>query len=145
VAQAHAQAQPAAPEPWIKALADYIEEHAVAFGERPDLFSPAEVAALAQNSRAAYRRIHALLVDRGRHGFIRRIHGDLHLGNIVLLDGHPVLFDAIEFSPLIASGDVLYDLAFLLMDLAERGLKPAANVVLNRYLMETRRLEDLDT
>ena len=46
-----------------------------------------------------------------------------------------MLFDAIEFSPLIASGDVLYDLAFLLMDLTERGLRPAANVVLNRYLL----------
>ena len=49
-----------------------------------------------------------------------------------------MLFDAIEFSALIASGDVLYDLAFLLMDLTERGLRPAANIVLNRYLLETR-------
>ena len=65
---------------------------------------------------------------------MRRIHGDLHLGNIVLIDGKPVLFDAIEFSPKIATGDVLYDLAFLLMDLLERGLTPAANIVLNRYL-----------
>ena len=73
-------------------------------------------------SRAAYERIHPLLAERGRRGLIRRIHGDLHLGNIVLLEGRPVLFDAIEFSPLIASGDVLYDLAFLLMDLTERGL-----------------------
>ena len=39
---------------------------------------------------------------------------------------------------------MLYDLAFLLMDLIERGLKPAANIVLNRYLSETRRAEDLD-
>jgi uncharacterized protein len=55
-----------------------------------------------------------------------------------------VPFDAIEFSPLIASGDVLYDLAFLLMDLVERGLNPAANTVFNRYLVETKRIEDLD-
>ena len=55
-----------------------------------------------------------------------------------------MLFDAIEFSDVIASGDVLYDLAFLLMDLIERGLRPAANIVLNRYLAETRRAEDLD-
>ena len=40
---------------------------------------------------------------------------------------------------MIATGDVLYDLAFLLMDLIERGLDAAANIVLNRYLMETRR------
>src|SRR5262249_14279922 len=41
-------------------------------------------------------------------------------------------------------GDVLYDLAFLLMDLSERGLKGAANIVLNRYLVEAKRTEDLD-
>jgi uncharacterized protein len=62
----------------------------------------------------------------------------------VLVDGAPMLFDAIEFSPLVAAGDVLYDLAFLLMDLVERDLAAAANVVLNRYLAESRRPSDLD-
>jgi predicted kinase len=85
-----------------------------------------------------------LLRERGARGLIRRGHGDLHLGNIVLIDDKPLAFDAIEFDPLIAAGDVLYDLAFLLMDLVERGLGGAANVVLNRYLAETRREEDLD-
>ena len=85
-----------------------------------------------------------LLRERGRRGLIRRIHGDLHLGNIALIEGAPVLFDAIEFSAVIGSGDVLYDLAFLLMDLLERQLPQAANVVFNRYLAETRREEDLD-
>jgi uncharacterized protein len=75
---------------------------------------------------------------------VRRGHGDLHLANVALVDGNPMLFDAVEFSPLIAAGDVLYDLAFLLMDLVERGLNAAANVVLNRYLAETRRMSDLD-
>jgi predicted kinase len=128
----------------VKALADYIDEHVAAFGETPELFPPEEVEALARASRAAYSRIHPLLVERGRRGLVRRIHGDLHLGNIVLIAGRPVLFDAIEFSPLIASGDVLYDLAFLLMDLTERGLRPAANVVLDRYLLATGRAEDFD-
>ena len=54
---------------------------------------------------------------------MRRGHGDLHLGNIALIDGHPVPFDALEFDPVVASGDVLYDLAFLLMDLVERKLR----------------------
>ena len=85
-----------------------------------------------------------LLAERGRHGFIRRIHGDLHLGNMALIDGRPVLFDAIEFSDIIGSGDLLYDLAFVLMDLTERGLGEAADIVLNRYLADTRRDEDLD-
>jgi aminoglycoside phosphotransferase family enzyme/predicted kinase len=144
VAAAQAKAEPVEAMPWIKALADYIEEHASAFAAMGDVFPPGEADALARASRAAYARVEALLIERGERGFIRRIHGDLHLGNVVLLDGRPVLFDAIEFSPLIASGDLLYDLAFLLMDLTQRGLRPAANSVLNRYLIETRRVADLD-
>src|SRR5712691_7758554 len=143
-AAAHAGAAAVEPAPWIKALADYIDEHAAAFAATPELFPPADSDALARESRAAYGRIHPLLVERGRRGLIRRIHGDLHLGNIVLVVGRPVLFDAIEFSPLIASGDVLYDLAFLLMDLCERRMRPAANIVLNRYLIEAKRNDDLD-
>ena len=144
VAAAHATAPEVDARPWVKALADYIEEHVAAFGEMPDLFPAEDVDALARASRAAYARIHPLLVERANRGLVRRIHGDLHLGNIVLLEGRPVLFDAIEFSPLIASGDVLYDLAFLLMDLTARGLRPAANLVLNRYLYATGRAEDFD-
>ena len=67
-------------------------------------------------------------------GKVRRCHGDLHLRNICLLDGKPVLFDCIEFSDEIASIDVLYDLAFLLMDLEHRNLQDLANQGLNRYL-----------
>jgi predicted kinase len=143
-AAAHAAAPPVEGEPWIAALADYVEQDDDAFRAAPELFPAAEAEALAQASRAAHARVRPLLAERGRHGLIRRGHGDLHLGNIVLIDGRPVLFDAIEFNPLIASGDVLYDLAFLLMDLTERGLEPAANIVLNRYLTETGRAEDLD-
>src|SRR5262249_28386474 len=131
-------------EPWIAALADYIDQNDAAFRALPDLFPPAEVELLTTKSRAAHARIRPILVERGHRGLIRRLHGDLHLGNIVLLGGRPVAFDAIEFSALIASGDVLYDLAFLLMDLVERGLASSANVVFNRYLADTKRSEDLD-
>jgi uncharacterized protein len=144
VAAAHAKAPPVEPKPWIDALGAYIAEHDAAFGKTPELFPRAEVEALGRASRALYGRIRPLLVERGRRGLIRRIHGDLHLGNIALIEGAPVVFDAIEFSPLIGSGDVLYDLAFLLMDLLERGLPQPANVVFNRYLAQTRRVEDLD-
>jgi predicted kinase len=65
---------------------------------------------------------------------VRRCHGDLHLRNIAVIDGRPILFDCIEFSERIATIDVLYDLAFLLMDLLHRGLGPFANLVANRYL-----------
>jgi uncharacterized protein len=144
VAAAHAKAPPVAAEKWIAALGSYIDEHVEAFRERPEIFPADGIDRLARKTRAAYKHILPLLRERARVGLVRRIHGDLHLGNIVLIDGKPVLFDAIEFSDVIASGDVFYDLAFLLMDLLERGLKSAANVVFNRYLTETRRLEDLD-
>ena len=144
VAAAHAKAPPVEAAPWIAALGSYIDEHVEAFAAHPEIFAPEAIEALARQSRAAYERIVPLLHERGRNGMVRRIHGDLHLGNIALIDGRPVLFDAIEFSDVIASGDVLYDLAFLLMDLVERGLPQPANIVLNRYLAETRRSEDLD-
>jgi aminoglycoside phosphotransferase family enzyme len=67
-------------------------------------------------------------------GFVRRCHGDLHLANIVVLDGEPVLFDAIEFSEELATIDVLYDVGFLLMDLVHEEQAAAANRVLNGYL-----------
>jgi uncharacterized protein len=144
VAAAHARAQPAEGAPWIAAIGSYIGEHAAAFRQHPELFARAEIDTLERLGRTAYEHILPLLRDRGRRGLIRRIHGDLHLGNIVIIDGKPVLFDAIEFSEIIASGDVLYDLAFLLMDLLERGLPLPANVVLNRYLAQTHWAEDLD-
>jgi uncharacterized protein len=144
VAAAHAGAPEVEAEPWIAALADYVEQNDAAFRERPELFPPAEATALTQASRDAHGRLRPLLLARGQRGLIRRGHGDLHLGNIVLIDGQPTLFDAIEFDPLVASGDVLYDLAFLLMDLVERGLNEPANIAFNRYLVETGRPEDLD-
>jgi uncharacterized protein len=144
VAAAHAKTPAVEAQVWIAAIGSYVDEHMEAFRQYPDIFPAGDVSSLAAASRTAYERIVALLRERGRRGFIRRIHGDLHLGNIVLIGGQPVLFDAIEFSDIIASGDVFYDLAFLLMDLLERGLAAAANVVFNRYLAETRRVENFE-
>ena len=78
----------------------------------------------------------ACLNQRVQAGFVRRCHGDLHLQNIVLIANQPVLFDAIEFDELIAQIDVLYDLAFLLMDLEHHNLHAQANVLLNHYLFK---------
>ncbi|MFA6117918.1 MAG: AAA family ATPase [Sphingomonas sp.] len=80
-------------------------------------------------------RAHAPLLDqRSRTGRVRRAHGDLHLANIAVIDGEPTLFDCLEFSAELATIDLLYDLAFLLMDLWHRGDCTGANIVLNRYL-----------
>lgn len=75
----------------------------------------------------------APLLDARRAEFVRHCHGDLHLRNICLIDGKPVLFDAIEFNDRIACIDTLYDTAFLLMDLERRDLRMLANVVFNAY------------
>ncbi|HWN49397.1 MAG TPA: AAA family ATPase [Xanthobacteraceae bacterium] len=145
VATTHARIPVVESAPWIAALSTYIEQNDAAFRASPDLFDLAQTETLGGDSRTMLDRLRPLLAARSTQGLVRQGHGDLHLGNVVLIDGKPVLFDAIEFNPLIASGDVLYDLAFLLMDLVERDLGAAANVVLNRYLNETRRTSDLDT
>ncbi len=84
--------------------------------------------------RAALRAAGRLLNQRAGNGRVRRVHGDLHLRNIALVDGRPLLFDCLEFDEALATIDVLYDLAFLLMDLWHRGLSTEANALFNRYL-----------
>ncbi len=72
---------------------------------------------------------------RGRRGRVRRCHGDLHLRNVFRGEnGRPVLFDALEFDEELATVDVAYDLAFMLMDLRHRGLAAGANRVWNGWL-----------
>ncbi len=94
----------------------------------------AEVAAWGVAELAALDAHASLLAARGRAGFVRRGHGDLHLGNLCLWHGRPTPFDALEFDENLATLDVGYDLAFLLMDLDLRAGRPAANRVLNRYV-----------
>jgi aminoglycoside phosphotransferase family enzyme/predicted kinase len=144
VAAAHARAPAVDAGSWLAALEQYLDRNNAAFVEDLDLFPPSAAERLSRLSRAALAKVSPLLAARGSRGLVRRGHGDLHLGNVALIDGEPVAFDAIEFDPVIAVGDVLYDLAFLIMDLVERRLYVAANVVLNRYLAEARRVEDLD-
>ncbi len=100
-------------------------------GERLD---PAASEALAEAMPRALEPFVDLVARRAAAGAVRRCHGDLHLRNIVMLAGEPVPFDAIEFSDRIANIDVLYDLAFTLMDLARQGLRALANRLLNEWL-----------
>lgn len=92
------------------------------------------LAELAHGLREATEHVAPCLDTRSDAGYVRRCHGDLHLRNIVVLDGTPVPFDALEFDEKLATTDVLYDLAFLLMDLDVRGQENAANIVLNAYV-----------
>lgn len=103
----------------------------------PSVFSAAEIEALTEKSRAELERHKDLLEERRRSGKVRRCHGDLHLGNITLIGGRPVLFDAIDFSDTIACIDMFYDLAFLVMDLDRRGMGEFAALLLSRWLAAT--------
>ncbi len=141
----------------LDAVADAVAAmHRVA--ERADVDTPAVMAAIlegnvpsalragipaprveawASAARAELARIADRLAARGAPGFVRRCHGDLHLGNLCLWAGRPTLFDALEFDEALARIDVGYDLAFLLMDLDLRHGRAAANRVLNRYVART--------
>jgi aminoglycoside phosphotransferase family enzyme/predicted kinase len=100
-------------------------------------FAPQQVDAILAKWRDQLAVVFGLLDQRRAAGKVRHCHGDLHLRNICLFDGKPTLFDCLEFSEDLASIDVLYDLAFLLMDLEHRGLGNLANRVSNRYLDRT--------
>jgi aminoglycoside phosphotransferase family enzyme/predicted kinase len=97
----------------------------------------AAVEELNEGTRAEFERRRDLLDQRRREGFVRHCHGDLHLGNIVLLEGRPVLFDCLEFDPALATIDTFYDLGFLLMDLCHRDLRAQAQRLLSGYLDAT--------
>jgi predicted kinase len=142
IAASHAVAPPAPVEPWIKSIPAFIKRNTTAF-RTAARFPASDVADLDDASQSAFSRVGKLLEQRGRQGYVRRCHGDLHLANIVLIDSKPVLFDAIEFDVGIASVDVLYDLAFAMMDFIRYDRRAAANTLLNRYLKNSS-IEHLD-
>jgi len=108
-----------------------------------DLITGDQRETLYRRSIARLEALAPLLDKRAREGRVRHGHGDLHLANICLWQGRPTLFDALEFDTDLAVTDVLYDLAFLVMDLCRRGLAENANLVLNRYCDRTGEAEGL--
>lgn len=118
---------------WLASIAGLIDRNAARF-RTVDAPARDEVERLDAASRRQIDDHLPLLQRRAAKGLVRRCHGDAHLGNIVLIDGKPVLFDAIEFDAVIATTDVLYDLAFPLMDLVHCGEAGPANRLFNSYL-----------
>jgi aminoglycoside phosphotransferase family enzyme/predicted kinase len=118
----------------VAALTRVTDMNAAQLRAFPALFRAPDVDRW-QDGIARRLRAEAALLERRREaGYVRRCHGDLHLRNICVIDGRPTLFDALEFDPSLAITDVLYDLAYLLMDLDHRGRRDGANAVFNRYL-----------
>jgi aminoglycoside phosphotransferase family enzyme/predicted kinase len=133
IRRAHDQSAPAQGRSWLDSIAGIIDRNTARF-RTVDRLPGDKIGQLDALSHAALA-VHAPLLEaRADAGWVRRCHGDLHLGNIVLIDGKPVMFDAIEFDPVIATTDILYDLAFPLMDLIHFGQPAAASALFNRYL-----------
>ena len=125
-------------------MAWVIDGNAAGFAEYgAACLEPSACFLVTEDLRAELDRRGDLLDARRNAGFVRQCHGDLHLRNIVLLDGRPTLFDGVEFNDEISCTDVLYDLAFLLMDLWRRRLPRHANALWNRYLAEARELDGI--
>ncbi len=135
VARLHGQAEARARGGGRAGMGVIVDGNAATFAECAEgVLDSAKVERLNRLTRRALDRCAALLDARRAAGRVRRCHGDLHLRNIFLLDGKPTLFDALEFNQALADIDVLYDLAFLLMDLDHRGPRRLASIALNRYL-----------
>jgi hypothetical protein len=116
----------------IQGNRDSVERAAV-----PKPLSPTRAQSLHAACLAELNAIRSLLDRRGAVGRVRDGHGDLHLRNICLLEGKPVLFDAIEFDPALRRTDVFYDFGFLLMDLLHRRLGGHANRATEAYVAAT--------
>ncbi|WP_278393027.1 AAA family ATPase [Sphingobium yanoikuyae] len=130
----HAKAQIAWPGDGAARIRQIIAGNAEAMAIYPDILDPKAVAELTGRLDRLVDHNSALLDARGKAGRIRHVHGDLHLANIATIDGVPTPFDCLELNPELATTDVLYDLAFLLMDLWQRHLRLEANMAFNRYL-----------
>ena len=78
-----------------------------------------------------------IFLDRIEQNKIRECHGDLHLKNICWWHNKIYLFDRIEFNEPFRYVDVIYDVAFTVMDLDGKGKKDLGNIFLNSYLEET--------
>jgi hypothetical protein len=122
---------------WLASVAGIIDRNTQTFRDEATLERDS-VERLHELSHQRLTDCRPLMQIRASQGFIRRCHGDAHLANIVLIDGRrPVLFDAIEFDPMTATTDILYDLAFPLMDLVHFGLKVCASQLFNSYLQNS--------
>mgnify|MGYP005751348155 CR=1 FL=1 len=135
VAQAHLSA-PRAEQ--VQPVSQTVAGVAKGLLENPATRGDTHARAWCEGAEAAAKALGPWLAARARHGFARACHGDLHLGNLCLYEGEPTPFDAIEFNRALTDIDVLYDLAFLLMDLWFRGHRGDAARVLSRYLSATR-------
>lgn len=133
IADYHRNAEPMNEDSRIL-IREIIEELGREMGGMHAQLGAGLVRAFLDASQSELTRVDGLLQERSQAGWVRRCHGDLHLRNIVMWHDIPTPFDALEFDERLGTCDVLYDLAFLLMDLSHQKLDAAANLALNSYL-----------
>ena len=107
---------------------------------RPLLSDPKHLAQLEQLelwAHTTFERLIPQLSQRKTDGFIRECHGDIYLDNVTLIDGQVTLFDCIEFNEAFRWIDVMSDVAFMAMDLEDRGLNGLSQRFLSAYLEQT--------
>lgn len=97
----------------------------------------ADLTWLADWMQQTHHRLAPLMAQRLKSGWVREGHGDLHLGNLALIDNRVQAFDAIEFNDQFRWIDVASDLAFTWMDLLHHRQPGLANVLLSAWLDAT--------
>jgi len=157
---AEGRLRPAHLDAFARLVADFHSQAAVAPAESPhgepeQVWSPVaenfaqireridereaqvELDAIERWSASAFAALRPGLKQRKAQGFIRECHGDMHLRNLAWINGAPVAFDGIEFNPNLRWIDVISEVAFLVMDLDDRGESALGQRFLNAYLEHT--------
>jgi uncharacterized protein len=110
--------------------------HAVLEASAP-LLGGAEREELASWIAAQAASVAPLWAARRAAGHVREGHGDLHLANILSLDGDVMAFDCIEFDVGLRCIDVIEEVAFPLMDFAAHGVPGLGWRFLDAWLERT--------
>ncbi len=135
-------AEPGSPESFLSALRQNFPQIRSRLPDEPRRRHLAEAE---EWSLRRHREIEVLLRRRAASGFVRESHGDLHLRNVVRLDGRLVPFDCIEFNEHFRVMDLQAELSMLVMDIERRGCRPEAAVCFNAYLEESGDYEGVET
>ncbi|MEW4526170.1 AAA family ATPase [Maioricimonas sp. JC845] len=102
------------------------------------------LAGLQRWEKTEAERCRSRFAERLRDGFVRECHGDMHLGNMVRSSPGVLIFDGIEFSEVLRWTDVMSEVAFVVMDLEDRGRADYAHRFLDCYLAGTGDYAGLD-
>ena len=141
IAAVHLQAETADPQSRFGTPARIIEPVRQNFEQirsaLPDKVSLQTIDNIDDWSEATFSNLQPILLARREEGFIRECHGDMHLANMAWFHDQPLLFDCIEFNENLRWIDTINDIAFLVMDLDDRGQHQYAWAFLNAYLRHT--------